>query len=349
MSSTPGYCVLTRLGTTNGEILGWDGQKCDDERLEFVRSMTRHRFERLLRGELEADNLKVFVKQEAHKVSKLKEGRFRLIQAVSLVDTMLDRVLFGWLGRSCLASVGKTPCLVGWAPLRGGWRELQARFTGKRVVCIDKSAWDWTVPDWLVDMWFSFITELAYNPAEWWIDMVGKRFKLLFEEARFQFEDGTVVEQGLRGVMKSGCYLTILLNSVSQSMLHYLANWEMGVSPTFRQPFTMGDDTVQETPSDLLRYAGILERFGFKLKGVKVQNWIEFAGFAYTGKTCFPAYWAKHLYNLGHTEALKEVLVSYQYLWAHEPEMSAYVRRVAAAVDVRLVLPRRIVLDVFDG
>lgn len=346
--STPGYCQLTTFGSTNGEILGWDGVGYNPERLSLFKSLVRGRFDNLLGGNMVADNIKVFVKQEPLKFKKLLEGRVRLISAVSLLDTMVDRVLLGWLGRRLLATVGSTPCLVGWSPVRGGWVQLSDRFKNTPVVCIDKEAWDWTVPGFLVDMWYDVVVELAVGAPSWWKRMVKARFGLLFERAVFQFEDGTVVHQEGKGVMKSGCYLTIILNSLGQSLLHYLTNIRMGRSPSFKQPYTIGDDTVQESFDGLIEYVRLMEQMGPVLKGAKVQHFVEFAGFAFDGKSCWPAYWQKHLFNLAHSDHLVETLQSYQYLYVHEPVMYEFLRRVAGEVSPEALLPRAVALDIMD-
>lgn len=347
-NSTPGYCQLMAYGTTNGEILGWDGLNHDPERVEMVRSLVRARFDMLLAGNNYADDLKVFVKQEPHKFKKLVEGRVRLISAVSLIDTLVDRILFGWLGRRVIQTAGETPCLVGWTPLHGGWIQLTDRFRGKPVVCLDKEAWDWTVPGFLVDMWIDVLDNLALGAAPWWRQMMRHRFQMLFQDAVFQFEDGTRVRQVTRGIMKSGCYLTIILNSLSQSLLHYLTNHRLGKGMSENQPYTIGDDTVQDSFGDLENYVKTMEALGPKLKGAKVQHFIEFAGFAFDGDRCWPAYWQKHLFNLAHAPNLPESLESYQYIYVHEPVMYEFICRVAREVDPGLVIPRMVVLDVMD-
>lgn len=346
--STPGYCVLQSFGTTNGEILGWDGLQYDPEMVSLFKRIVRFRFEQLRQGNLVADDIKIFIKQEAHKVKKIAEGRLRLISAVSLIDSMIDRILFGWLGRAVLNNVGSTPCLVGWSPVRGGWIPFQAKFRNKTTNCLDKEAWDWTVSAWLVDTWLDVILELGRRHAPWWEDMVRKRFKLLFEDCIFQFEDGTRVQQQTKGIMKSGCFLTIILNSLGQSILHYAAMDRMGHAMKHHEPLVMGDDTVQLALPDLQRYVEELEKLGAIVKGAKVMHFVEFAGFAYDGKVCYPAYWQKHLFNMAHSDNLELVLPNYQYLYVHEPTMYEFICRVAKEVCPDALLPRCVAVDIMD-
>lgn len=350
MDSTPGYCVLTYLGSTNGQIFGWDGLAFDPDRVSLVRSHVKLRFDELLEGKEMSDDIKVFIKQEPHKQAKIEKGDYRLISAVSLIDTLIDRILFAWLARAQLDNVGHTPCMVGWSPVRGGWRLINNRFGNSPVVCLDRSAWDWTVQGYLVDMWILFLENLPVNAPSWWIEMMKLRFKLLFKAGKpwFKFEDGTRVNQETDGIMKSGCYLTILLNSLSQSLLHYLVNIRCGKQPQEKQPLSIGDDTVQESFDWLLEYAQEMEKLGLVLKGVKIQHWVEFAGFCFTGKTCFPAYWKKHLFNMMHTKRLGETLLSYQYLYVNEPVMYDFVCRVAREVGPQYSISRLEALDIMN-
>lgn len=328
------------MGSTNGEILGWDGMKHDDDRVSTVRGFVKLRWDAILRGEEISDPIKVFIKQEPHKLKKLEEGTFRLISAVSLIDTFVDRILFSWVARKQLNTVGHTPCLVGWSPVRGGWRLLQDVFGNKATLCLDKSAWDWTVQGFLVDMWLQFFREIAINAPQWWLDAIKVRFDILFDRSVFKFEDGTIVYQPVRGIMKSGCYLTIILNSLSQSLLHYLCNIRCGYDPMLNQPKTIGDDTVQENFDFLEQYAQEMKKLGAVIKELKVQHWVEFAGFCFTGKTCFPAYWQKHLFNIQHAPNLEETLISYQYLYINEPVMYEFFSRLAREIGPHCVLSR---------
>lgn len=349
MRSTPGYCMLSHLGTTNGQIFKWDGLRMDPERVNLVRDHVKLRFDALKRGQPICDDLKVFVKQEPHKIKKLEEGRIRLISAVSLVDSLIDRILFAWMLRRQLDTVGQTPCLVGWSPIRGGWRKIQAIYANSPVNCLDKRAWDWTVKPYLVDMWIEFLTQLPVNPPEWWVEMVKLRMALLFDAPWFRFEDGTRVQQGVRGIMKSGCFLTILLNSLSQSMLHYVANKRCGKDPLYKQPQTMGDDTVQGAIEYLDEYVEKFKELGVNIKEAKVQHWVEFSGFCFDGQTCYPAYWQKHLFNIAHSPRLEEALPSYQILYVNEPVMYKFITRLSREIGPQSSITKLEALDVMNS
>lgn len=348
MNSSPGNCQMSLLGSTNGQILGWNGIEMDKDRVELLRGVVKNRFDLLRKGELISDPLNVFVKPEPHTLKKINDGRLRLISAVSLVDTMIDRVLFGWLGRKALQTCGKTPCMVGWSPVGGGWKQLRAAYPDD-VLCLDKSMWDWSVQSYMIDMWYQFIEALALNASEEWKKLALIRFKLLFEEAVFKFKDGISVKQKYRGIMKSGCFLTIILNSVGQSFVHYLANVRLGLPPQLNQPHSMGDDTIQKAFDYIDQYIEEMRSLGVLVKGYKVKNWIEFCGFVVKENKCWPAYWQKHLFGLYYSKNLLDTLSAYQIMYVDEPEMFQYVTKLLLLLSPDRVLTLREAKSIMHG
>lgn len=286
-----------------------------------------------------ADDLKVFVKREPHKISKLKEGRLRLISAVSLVDTMVDRILFGTMWRNALHKVGKTPILAGWTPLGGGWRWLRRRI-GNDGFSVDRTAWDWTVQGWLVGCWLRVILELHPGAPSWWTNRVANRFKSLFRDSVFNFGDGTRVKQNGYGVMKSGCLLTLALNSVGQLIIHALACYDIGLDPDDNVPFCMGDDTLQKQFPESCDYVDALGDYCLIKEAENTTGYIEFCGFLFTEKGFIPAYWEKHLYQLCYLDPQVEraTLENYQVLWAYDPVMLGVVRNMVFSIDPEAVL-----------
>jgi hypothetical protein len=320
--------VLSKYGTTNKQILLIDDfGNVNPDRFDLVKQIVRIRFDDVVSGKLIADDLNVFIKAEPITHKKFRENRDRLISAVSLVDTLVDRILFGWLQRKQRSSIGKTPCMFGWTPAYGGWKDLRAHFCGNPVLCLDKSSWDWTVQGHLVDFWYSFLTGLAIDAPLWWQRAVGVRLTMLFDKAVFRFKCGLRVPQVGRGIMKSGCFLTLTLNSVSQSYLHFLAALRVGEDPVSTQPICMGDDTVQLEVLSPRAYVVAMESFGCIIKGLKVRNYIEFCGLS-IGRTCRPAYWKKYLFLLQYGD-VEDRLDFFQRYFANVPEMRHFFQALA--------------------
>lgn len=349
--SSVGLCDMNRYGATIEVALkrapGF-GNVFDPSRVEILRRLVRAR----MYDPESPDNIKVFIKQEPHKVAKIVEGRFRLISAVSLVDTMVDRVMFGWLMRAALGNVCQTPCLIGWNPIRGGYRYLLAKFRG-RTRGLDKTAWDWTVRGWLINAVKDVIVELAVGASPHWKQWVERRWAALFRDARFEFSDGAVVQQPGWGVMKSGCYLTILINSIGQMLYHALALRSIGKCPTSVPFVTIGDDVTLEDFDEFSAYEDYINRHGALLKPSEPTDHVEFAGFYYGSDggrdVAWPEYWRKHVYLATHkTRELASTLFAYQILYAHEPVFLEWIQRCLAEVDASMVRTPRSLRAVWD-
>lgn len=289
----------------------------DPVRREVLRTCVWQRMRNLL-VKPEADPLNVFVKQEPHKVKKIRENRFRLISGVSFVDTMIDRILFHGLAAAVKRSVMWTPALIGWAPHSGQHRLLSSMFGRRKVMSIDKEAWDWTLREWMVNGLKNFLKRLCVNMPDWWEKMVDARFEMLFTRAVWRFSDGDEWIQTFTGIMKSGCYLTIILNSAAQVYLHHATLVRMRCERDFGTLFAVGDDTVQDEEEHLLEYVYTLGTLGCWPKKPVVGYRFEFCGFEYYGGEIMPLYRDKHQFNIEHVDpgTRDEVLASYLLMYA---------------------------------
>lgn len=314
------------------------------DRYNLVKALTFDRFKETISGTLYADPLKVFVKQEPHKVEKLKEGRYRLIMGVSLIDTLVDRIIFGEFMRSASspANTLRTPCAVGWAPNRGGWRYMSMTYPSG--FSIDRKAWDWTVNQWLVEMWEDFIVDLHPSHPPWWRACVRQRFTNLFYTARFSFPDGLLVQQQKPGIMKSGCLLTLVLNSVGQTILHAIAMIRLGRNPYHNIPLSMGDDTIQKPFDYMEDYAIELSKLALIKEAEHTEHFCEFIGFIFVQNGFFPSYWKKHLYQLRFLDpsVMRETLTSYQMLWYLVPSMKQHIREICWKVNPNWVMTDKV-------
>nr|UGO57588.1 MAG: hypothetical protein 1 [Riboviria sp.] len=349
MESTLGSCILTRFGTTVGEFLEWNGESYSRDRVELLQRMVYDRYMRLL-DDPQSDDIKVFVKQEPHKVSKLQEERYRLISAVSLIDTMVDRVLFGQLYRNIAQNYGDTTIMIGWSPLKSGVTYLRDRLGPGPYLSLDKSAWDWTVQGWMVDMIKDYLQNIHPDSPGWFKRMIKARFELLFEQPWFIFSDGTRIQQGDRGIMKSGCYLTILFNSLGQILLNHMACSRIGRTPV--PVFALGDDTIQELMDWWEELVTSVESFGFSVKK-EVHDTIKFCGFEMHGVHFTPEYREKHRFNLEHLtfddEVAKQTLQSYQILYYRDDQVLGLLRRLMRERNLSAIIPRARLFEIIFG
>lgn len=323
MKSVPGLCPLKQLGTTNAQVFGSREGIMDLERVITVRNLVKLRFDSIIKGGGEADHLLCFPKVGPIKKTKTEKGLTRLISAVSLVDTLIDRVLFSSMVDKFLASSTTNPIFVGWNPIiQTQIFYHRLRHNGKWLAA-DKSSWDWTVKGWLIDLVKAVIIELHPLAPKWWLTCVHFRFKKLFDEAVWQFQDGTIAYQQERGIVKSGCYLTIWINSISQMLIHEIAIARCAIPS---HPYAvLGDDTIQAiTDWQVEDYIKSLKALGFIVK-YKVLDEPEFAGFYLSRYSYVPAYRDKHCYALRRMVFDETIatttLKSYQLLYANCDEV----------------------------
>lgn len=365
MQSSPGLSALARFGATNGEVLKYDIYRntFDPQRVSILKSMVKNRLYATINVEPTdlvnpeeagvCDPIKLFIKPEPHKNEKVETGRLRLISSVSLIDSCVDRFLFLRLTYKVLRVVYeyKTPVMVGWTPLKGGYTQIYRGWEKiEKFVCIDKSAWDWSLPYWLIRAMKEVLVTLADDAPDWWIQAVETRFICLFKDPQFAFSDFGKVRQGISGIMKSGCYLTILLNSIGQLMLHVLACLHLNRSDAIHEfmPKVLGDDSVQPEFDFVDDYVGYLTELGFVCKVEKLDH-IDFAGFIYKDKKFYPAYPRKHLFKLRYLpideQLAKSTLMNFQVLYAFDrdflkmlQEIARTCGRIDAIVDMRRLL-----------
>lgn len=326
---------MAKLGTTNKEVFGYGSTGYSLDRLYIVRNAVKRRLESL-QDVSYADPIKVFIKMEPHKLSKIKEGRFRIISGVSVIDSIVDRILFIRLAHKIKSNFDKLGVMIGWSPLGGGYRYIDSITNGKKMVTIDKSHWDFTVKDWMVDGLLEILLRISPNAPGWWTTSVVKRFDHLFRKPIYSFGDGSVGKQPVAGIMKSGCYLTIIGNSILQLFLHYLALDFLNIRDNL-VIIAMGDDTLQEDFPNFDEYHKYIESLGVKCK-VSRPDKPEFAGFIFPKGRFEPEYMAKHIFKLGFLTTDRQVVIStlrsYQLLYYSHSWMLSYLRLVCELCDV---------------
>jgi hypothetical protein len=102
-----------------------------------------------INGITPAWDIRVFVKPEMLKRAKIEEGRLRLITAVSMIDQIVDRMLFGELNLLEVQNFHDIPFKCGWSPLVGnGAALLRESLKTDTFMAIDRTCWDWIVPEW---------------------------------------------------------------------------------------------------------------------------------------------------------------------------------------------------------
>lgn len=299
--------------TTNAQWLKWDGVNVDEiqkHRLWFdVQKVLADDFDTFLR---------VFIKQEPHKYKKAVAGRWRLIVASSLPVQVAWHMLFSILNDVEIEQTYNIPSQQGVLLVKGGWKQYYRSWQERGLTCgLDKSAWDWTAPKWAIDMDLDLRYRLCRgNEKEKWHQIARGLYRHMFEDPKLILSDGTIYQQKVPGVMKSGCVNTISINSHCQVFLHLAVCFDNGW-PIHPLPVCCGDDTLQSHihVHDLDAY----RRYGVVVKSASTN--MEFVGHEFNDHGPQPMYVLKHLKKLRYVsdDILPQYLDSMARMYVHSP------------------------------
>lgn len=312
MSSSPGHPYCNERPTI-GEWLQYDEftRECD----AFQLSRLWHEVQDVLNGGFEVV-LKTFVKQEPHKKTKALEGRWRLIMCSPLNVQVAWQMVFG---PSCDVEIEraiKIPSQQGCYNVNGTWKLFYRQWKHLGLSSgVDKSAWDWTAPQWAIDLDLESRYRLCRGAAKFdWMRVAEDLYHRMFHDPVILMTDGTLYKQRVPGVMKSGCVATISLNSKCQVILHSKVCLDRGISvePMVR---ACGDDTLQHPKhtDNINAY----RKYGVIVKSC--SDGYEFVGHEYTDRGPQPLYLNKHLSKLVHVsdEILPQYLDSMARMYVH--------------------------------
>jgi hypothetical protein len=250
MDSSPGI-PYSRLGRTNKDVLE-DGSSrgvvvgAIVERLrlfmrtdaQVVRNLTAE--EKVQQGF--CDPVKIFIKQEPHKVQKIKDGKWRIISNVSIVDQVIERILYRAQNKLEISRWTTTPSKPGMGLHDEGleqlYSEVQAQIrAGFRVAGSDISGWDWAVVGWMLfwDAEARCVLAGAGCDSLFWKLTYARTSCLALKV--FQLSDGQLWAQTVEGVQASGSYNTSSTNSRIRVMMSWLLNVVWTIA--------MGDDNLE--------------------------------------------------------------------------------------------------------
>lgn len=296
----------------------------------------------------DSDPIRLFIKQEPHTKKKQERKSWRLISSVSVLDQIIDHMLFDHMNDKATDTFIYHSCQVGWTPYLGGWKFMPQR--GYKAS--DVSGWDWSVRIWLIDLYLQLRLQLCLDGPhkKLWEELVIWRFKMLYEHPSFITSGGLLFRQLFPGIQKSGCVDTIVGNSIMRWLLHCRVCIEIGLYDKIRRiPFMkcMGDDGLQEYIELLEKeYINALSKY-CHLK--YFDDAVEFAGYEFHGYRVEPSYIPKHAYNLLHCEEknLDDMASSYALLY-HRSQYRDWFRQMF--VEAGCDIPSLRNLDmIFDG
>lgn len=343
-TSSPGVPYVL-LGKDNRTILSGPGR-------DFIRTVLLTRFRLLLQTPLSylasltaeqlveggfCDPVKVFVKNEPHKVQKLRDGRYRIISNVSLVDSLLERVLFRKQNQLEIARWQTCPSKPGMGLHDEGLQALydlfvdaQARFP---LAESDVSGWDWNVKGWMMEDDMLMRASLAgARRGSPFYHMLMARYHCVSLKV-FVLSDGSMVAQRVRGIQASGSYNTSAGNSRMRVHLAYVVGVGWVVA--------MGDDDVEEFDESGVVVANY-RRLGIPLKDYKLcgQGSFEFCSTRFEGSwQGVPVNVARTIYRyLSHSPASRTANPEFRAQLAndlrHHPRQQEYLALVDSITEL---------------
>jgi hypothetical protein len=266
-----------------------------DRLLEYgQRSLTMNAMQLVIHGL--CDPIRVFIKNEPHTLKKIDSGKLRIISSVSLVDQLVERLLFSRQNEAEIQNYDAIPSKPGF-----GMLEQQAvddirqyvkflRSMGP-IAGTDMSSWDFTFQAWEWNLEFK-MRGLLCNAKAWdsWTVMAMARIRCVSLSV-FALSDGSLYVQAAPGIMKSGCYLTSSTNSRMRSFCAFLRR---------SASMTMGDDCVENSHGDSFEsMKNFYRKIGHNLKMITNfgEDTIEFCSHHISDTAVVPVNWVKMLIN----------------------------------------------------
>lgn len=325
-TASPGT-PLNVLGVSNGEVLQshvFLVKEAVRARVKLLSSTTPMELRKLDAVELVqrgfCDPIRLFVKQEPHSIEKVRLRRFRLISSVSLIDQLVERVLFGEQNRTEIDSWWKIPSKPGMGisqdeQLSKLWSIVQKQFP---VVSTDMSGWDWSVQGWEYDALGEIQLRLTSTTVGPYAFAVTNRVRCL-SLAVFSLSSGLLIEQIVPGVMKSGSYITSSGNSKIRSLAARLVGSKWNIA--------MGDDCVELPVDDhIARYAVL----GHVVKDYRLHSdRFQFCSHEFLSpNVARPLNWHRMFYRLLSNTMLDgperwSVVMQFEHEMRHSPYLSA--------------------------
>lgn len=347
--SSPGLPWMN-VGTTNSDVFGYDMvrgyQNVGELRLAVI-----NRIQELQTG-TSMDDIHAFIKDEPHKREKIETDRWRIISGMGATDQIVQRLFLEPIQKHLSTNPLITGAVMGLSPFQPGAARFLANkvlelrdFMGKpskRIYSADKKFHDWTKLPYEFECVREFLDWLHDHESSWIRNIIGWIIRTIGGEKVFDLMG--LKRKTPNGIMISGCFVTLLLNTLFQLVMHYnaeaLLEDKSGEQVFAGDLLAGGDDTVQGEPPP--GYWDSIRELGATLKPLVVTDPrdFEFLGFVFyqeeNGLQFRPAYPAKHGYTLSvaTSEELQEVLVSYQWLYMYSPDRLKFIHSLMEELGV---------------
>lgn len=221
--------------------------------------------------------VRLFVKDEPHSLKKVREGKFRLISGVSVLDQLFERILGSTQNCAEIADWASCPSKPGIGLDDDGLRTMSSTFSSmlSRGVLsgMDVSGWDWSVQEWELNADAECRRRLSGAEENSLFSFLLRVQAYAISRSVFVLPDGSMVAQGLPGIQLSGSYWTSSTNSRMRVLATCVARQKAGYQ--LEGPLdivAMGDDSVERLLEGVKEE---LEKLGHGIKVVDVYRSLE--------------------------------------------------------------------------
>lgn len=178
---------------------------------------------------------------------------------------------------------------------------------------------------------------LALKPPSWteeqhaaYLKDIDGCFKQVFEEAVYRTSDGSTFEPREKGIMKSGWFMTIGANSITQLVVHVMTciRLEMTDDEILASPIFVGGDDVNQAPvpAGVEAYIGCARDLGVAMEIHQRESLYHSEYFSSDlrmgpeGPQYFPKRWTKHIEHLKvvKLDNLGDALISHMENYRHD-------------------------------
>jgi hypothetical protein len=277
------------------------------------------------------DPIKLFIKNEPHKEKKFRDKKFRLISNVSLVDQLVDRIVYSYQNMNEIDTYEDHPSKPGMGLHDEGlsviWDSVQS--ADCRLSELDVSSWDWTVNGF--EYYFDALLRIRlYDLCESdWLSRVILNRHYCASLGVFLDSGGVLYAQVVPGVMKSGWYNTGSSNSHISCFMAYQSgsNWCI----------CMGDDVLKEYTEHTPEF---YESMGHIVKMHKEvdSSEFEFCSTLFKNGVGYPVNVDKTVVRLLGNKSKDRIerdglLDQFRYVIRHHPDRAIIDRAATAAFD----------------
>lgn len=296
---------------------------------------------RLIIEEGYADPVRTFIKNEPTSKIKIAEGRARIISSVSLVDEIVDKLLFDIQNERELEVSDTIPSKPGTGfSTDEQCREFYEQYAPLKKVLSDMSGWDFSVQPWELQLDCETRLRLAFaNLEDNFLKIMEMRYIFIIN-AVFVTSHGEVYALAEPGIMLSGAVITSSTNSrIRFSAVCFAAMVEKPPTVTtmtvWRKPTefpwaaTMGDDCNEQPNTDLIPKYRILGHRVKAIEEIEPFQPFQFCSKEFSHEQTIPLNWAKSLYNLLCNDEEESLYEQFKHEYRHSPKYD-YCMRVLA-------------------